>query len=78
MPRRDYKTCRRCGRHASEVGAISHERYCFDCGQVVYRENIMQLKSHSGPFAKHHRTACIKAWGGYTREEVEALLGDTA
>ena len=43
MPRRDYKTCKGCGRHVSVCGPLSHERYCFPCGRVVYEENLRQF-----------------------------------
>jgi len=70
MPRAAFKTCKRCKRHASEVGPISWERYCFPCGRIVYEENIRQLQAHSGPFAQHHRRQCVAAFGGVLPEDV--------
>lgn len=55
MPRLDYKNCRNCGRHASEVGELSHTRLCPDCGRGIFRDNLDALTTMSGPFALHWR-----------------------
>lgn len=64
MPRLDYKTCKGCGRHASEVGELSHTRLCEECGTVNLYENVLGLVTHSGPaFARwrHGMAACVGA-----------------
>jgi len=27
-------------------------------------DNLEQLRSHTGPYAQHHRRQCVAAWGG--------------
>lgn len=49
MPRRDYVSCRWCGRHRNEVGPISHTRACGDCARVRLLENVDGIHFHSGP-----------------------------
>ena len=70
MARPSIDNCKRCGGHASEVGRLSRDKYCFPCGRIVYEENIRQLQAHSGPFAQHHRRQLIAAFGGVLPEDV--------
>lgn len=53
MPRADYKTCRECGNHASEVGDLSHERMCLDCAKRRQEANNSQIHNGTGPYALH-------------------------
>src|SRR5437868_4062521 len=45
MPRSDYKTCRVCGRHESEVGPLSHTRLCSEHSAQRFTENIDAMKT---------------------------------
>lgn len=49
MARRDYKTCRNCHRHASEVGPLSHSRLCVDCFPIIRDENNISIHLKTGP-----------------------------
>lgn len=64
MPRVDYVTCKSCGRHADDVGPISWERYCSQCGQEQRDANLDQLVAKSGPYFDRWRAsmaACVGA-----------------
>jgi hypothetical protein len=65
MGRTDYKTCKRCSKHANEVGILSHTRLCASCAEAVLHENIEGLATHSGPR--------FRAW----REGMAAAVGAT-
>lgn len=64
MPRLDYKTCKRCKRKSSEVGELSHQRLCSDCGAANLIENVMDLVNHSGPNFARWRIAIAASVGG--------------
>ena len=64
MPRVDYKTCKDCGKHASEVGPLSHTRLCGDCGVARERQCIIDLATHDGAYFQYWR-ARIAASVGY-------------
>lgn len=55
MPRDDYTTCRRCGKHADEVGPLSHTRLCNGCGHARLEASIVEQAEHSGPTFQHWR-----------------------
>jgi hypothetical protein len=54
VPRSDYKRCRFCGRHADEVGELSHTRLCGDCAVVLLSENALGLHFKQGPAYTHY------------------------
>jgi hypothetical protein len=68
--RLDYKTCRVCGRHADQVGELSHSRLCGDCGPVRLRDAVFEQKNHHGPVFQHWRTRIAASVGA-------VLLDDT-
>lgn len=72
MPRRDYKTCKSCRKHVSEVGPVSHTRLCSDCADAILVENIIGISTHSGPAFLRWRRACAAAVGGVLLDELEA------
>lgn len=45
----DYRRCRGCGRHASEVGPLSWTRQCEACGKARLLENIDGIHTKTGP-----------------------------
>jgi hypothetical protein len=53
MPRRPFKTCKRCGRSSDEVGVLSRTRLCQECGDFLRFENIAGLFLKSGPAYDH-------------------------
>ncbi len=63
MPRLDYKNCRNCGRHESEVGVMSHTRLCAECGRSRFRDNLVSLTTMSGPFALYWRVRIAASVG---------------
>ena len=63
MPRRDYTTCRKCGRHRDEVGPISHSRHCTECAWENLEENVTGLVTHTGPAFHRWRYALAASVG---------------
>jgi len=70
MPDRRWASCRVCKRHRDEVGPLSWTGLCPDCSHERFEQNIDQLRSHTGPFALHHRRQCVAAWGGVLLDDV--------
>jgi hypothetical protein len=70
MPRLDYKNCKGCGGHASEVGLLSWTRLCQTCYRERFEQNLDQLRAHDGPYFQHHRRACVAAFGGVLLDDV--------
>lgn len=64
MPRHDYKTCRDCGRHASDCGELSHTRLCGDCAERLLAENIEGLAEHKGEPLMRWRIGMVRCAGG--------------
>ena len=63
MPRTDYKNCRLCGKHVSEVGELSHTRLCVPCGQRQLRASVLEQRDHRGPIFQHWRTRIAASVG---------------
>ncbi len=63
MPDRRRTTCRVCGRHRDEVGAISWTGKCQFCWPVIFEQNLDGLHYHAGPYFKHWRRGMAKAVG---------------
>jgi hypothetical protein len=55
MPRLDYKTCRHCGRHADEVGALSRHRKCSECAAARLDANNRQISERDGVWYLHQQ-----------------------
>lgn len=55
MPRADYKRCKVCGRHADEVGPLSHQRLCSQHALERMRDNNLQIHAGSGPYYERRR-----------------------
>lgn len=63
MPRADLKTCRNCGRHASECGPLSHTRLCGECGPLLLAAAVIQQVEHDGPVFQHWRARIAASVG---------------
>ena len=74
MPRADLKTCRLCGRHASDTGPLSHTRLCNDCGVKRKTDELSQLHEHGGPHFDHWRRQVILAAGGIVPDRLDTAL----
>jgi hypothetical protein len=61
MPRRDYKTCRNCGRHADEAGLLSRTRLCTDCSHTLMDENNIGIATHTGLAEARWRLGTVAA-----------------
>jgi hypothetical protein len=70
MPRLDYKTCRVCGKHADEVGELSHTRLCIPCGQSNLRAAVLEQKNHNGPTFQHWRRRIAASVGASILDDV--------
>lgn len=71
MPRLDYKNCRACGGHVSEVGLLSHTRLCRTCAIGNVSANIVGMKLKTEPALARWRKGMVASVGG-------VLLDDTA
>lgn len=67
MPRADLKTCRACGRHADEVGLLSHSRLCTECGVRLSEQALAQMTQHKGPVFQHWRRRIAASVGAEIR-----------
>jgi len=63
MGRVDYKTCRECGRHADDVGELSHTRLCVECGRARLRDAVIEQVEHRGPTFEYWRTRIAASVG---------------
>jgi hypothetical protein len=70
MPRLDYKTCRRCRRHADQCGPLSRTRLCGDCGAELVEGNYDALKAHDGPEFRHWRNQIAASVGAVLVDEL--------
>jgi hypothetical protein len=70
MGRLDYVFCRNCGRHASEVGIMSHTRLCAECGCQILAENVHSMISMEGRFALHWRRQMAASVGAVLVDDV--------
>jgi len=64
MPRLNYKWCKECNGHVTEVGVLSHNRLCAVCSDKRRRSAALSMSAHSGPeFEKWRRSmaACVGA-----------------
>lgn len=57
-------SCKRCGAHKSQVGAISWEGYCIACGIFVRDKANDDLHYHRGPTFEKWRRAMAACVGG--------------
>lgn len=73
MPRIDLKTCRHCGRHSDECGAISHTRSCADCARARLYENMDGIHLHTGPAMLRWRRSVAASVGAVLLDDLEAL-----
>ena len=70
MPRASYKICKGCGRHASVVGELSHNRLCVTCWEERKLDNLTQLRAHAGPWFQHWRRRHVESAGGVLLEDL--------
>jgi hypothetical protein len=74
MPRGDYKWCKRCGKHTSEVGPLSNTRLCAACGPAKAREHLIELAGHSGPAFLHWRRRIAASVGAVLVDDLRAKV----
>ena len=72
MARIDYKTCKACGKHASEVGPLSHTRLCGPCGIDRETRNIVELAEHNGPYFQYWRARIAASVGAVLLDDLNA------
>ena len=70
MPRLDYVHCAICGKHAAEVGVLSHNRLCATCGVERFEDNLVALKTMNGPFALRWRQRLAASVGAVLPERI--------
>ena len=49
MPKRQYLSCKACGRRREEVGLLSHTRLCGECAERRQERNIVGISTKTGP-----------------------------
>jgi hypothetical protein len=69
MGRPDYKFCRICGRHAREVGELSHTRLCEECSATQLASNVVQMIGRTGPNWRRWRRGMAGCVGGVLLDE---------
>ena len=75
MPQPAYKTCRNCGRHASEVGEMSWTRLCIECSEEIKRMHDLQMHLHVGPHFERWRARMAASVGAILIEDLEGKHG---
>ena len=70
MPSDRRVRCQVCGRHESEVGAISWRGKCGDCGKRLFVSEVDQLRYHVGPEFLHWRRRMAEVVGGVLVDDV--------
>jgi len=70
MPDDRRTTCRVCFRPASEVGAISWNGKCGECGERLNREALADLHYHRGPVFDHWRQRLAASVGGVLLDDL--------
>ena len=73
MADRRRASCRRCGKHRSEVGLISWYGYCGTCGPEVRNQANDDMHYHRGPVFEHWRRRGAASYGAIL---VDDLLGE--
>lgn len=68
--RRDYRHCKGCGRHYSEVGELSWQGWCPDCWNARLMENVDGLHTMSGPAVKRWRRGVAASVGAVLVDDV--------
>jgi len=66
----DYKWCRGCDRHVTEVGVLSHTRLCSFCAAEKLTENVLGLANHTGEPLLRWRRGMIRSAGGLLPKEL--------
>ena len=69
MPRLDYRRCRNCGGHATEVGVLSHTRLCAKCSSELLAENVLGLHTMSNPARDRWRRGMAASVGAVLLDE---------
>lgn len=72
MPDLRYKTCKGCGRPASEVGELSWTRLCIECFPVRQREHNEQMHNHAGPIFREWRRKMARSIGAVLAEDLDS------
>lgn len=70
MPDGRRVTCRICGRHANEAGAISWRGKCSECAERIELEALDDLHYHRGPVFAQWRRSVAASVGGVLLDDV--------
>jgi hypothetical protein len=70
MPDIRRKRCRLCNRHEREIGLLSWQGYCGDCGIELLTENVHQMHDRRGPNFDRWRRAMAASVGGVLVDDV--------
>lgn len=74
MGQRRYARCKACRRHRDEVGELSHQRLCEECGRRRFDANQHDLTNHSGAGLLEWRRGVAASVGAVLLDDLEALL----
>jgi hypothetical protein len=66
------QTCKRCGKHRSEVGQMSWTGQCQACGEKRLWDNALAISRHDGPEFQRYRRAMVAAFGGVLLDDSPA------
>jgi len=69
VPKLTYRNCRSCGRPSTEVGDLSHQRLCFECGQLRKEANALGIALKTGDAWLRWRRSMAASVGGVLLDE---------
>jgi len=73
MPKGHARTsCKGCERPIADCGTLSTRGLCALCGEMRWTENLLSLKTHSGPYFAHYRRRSLAALGVIVLDEPES------
>jgi hypothetical protein len=64
MPQRTRASCKNCGGHRDDVGLMSWEGFCGDCGPKLRDKANDEMHYHRGPAFEVWRRAMAACVGG--------------
>lgn len=70
MPDPRRKRCKECNRRESEVGAISWQGYCGECGIARLTANVHEMHERRGPNFDTWRRSMAACVGGVLLDDV--------
>ena len=61
--RTDYRYCIQCGADSRQVGELSHQRLCRECGHENLNQSVLQQQECDGPIFQRWRVRIAASVG---------------